>query len=67
MTPIAPHISAFLSEWLPRQRGASPHTCESYSLLRREQFEVQERSLSRDRRGAISEHHPEQRETKLTR
>jgi site-specific recombinase XerD len=31
MTPIAPHISAFLRERLPLQRGASPHTCESYA------------------------------------
>lgn len=31
MTPIAPHISAFLRERLPNQRGASAHTCESYA------------------------------------
>jgi site-specific recombinase XerD len=31
MTLIAPHISAFLLERLPLQRGASPHTCESYA------------------------------------
>ncbi len=31
MNPIAPHISAFLRERLPLQRGASPHTCESYA------------------------------------
>jgi len=31
MTPIAPHISAFLRERLPLQRGASPNTCESYA------------------------------------
>lgn len=31
MTPIAPHISAFLGERLPNQRGASNHTCESYA------------------------------------
>jgi integrase/recombinase XerD len=31
MTPIAPHITAFLRERLPQQRGASPHTCESYA------------------------------------
>ena len=31
MTPIAPHISAFLRERLPHQRGASAHTCESYA------------------------------------
>ena len=31
MTSIAPHITAFLRERLPLQRGASPHTCESYA------------------------------------
>jgi len=31
MTPIAPHITAFLRERLPLQRGASPQTCESYA------------------------------------
>ena len=31
MTPIAPHITAFLCERLPLQRGASEHTCESYA------------------------------------
>ena len=31
MTPIAPHMSAFLRERLPLQRGASDHTCNSYA------------------------------------
>src|SRR5215469_18503515 len=31
MTPIAPHIEAFLRENLPRHRGASQHTCDSYA------------------------------------
>jgi integrase/recombinase XerD len=31
MTSIAPHITAFLRERLPLQRGASHHTCESYA------------------------------------
>ena len=31
MTPIAPHITAFLRERLPLQRGASAHTCASYA------------------------------------
>ncbi len=31
MTAIAPHITAFLRERLPVQRGASEHTCESYA------------------------------------
>ena len=31
MTPIAPHIEAFLREHLPQHRGASAHTCDSYA------------------------------------
>ena len=31
MTAIAPHITAFLRERLPEQRGASEHTCQSYA------------------------------------
>jgi integrase/recombinase XerD len=31
MTPMAPHLTAFLRERLPLQRGASPHTCASYA------------------------------------
>src|SRR6266852_5060961 len=31
MTPIAPHITAYLQERLPRERNASPHTVESYA------------------------------------
>jgi len=31
MTAIAPHITAFLRERLPIQRGASVHTCDSYA------------------------------------
>ena len=30
MTPIAPHIEAFLRENLSHHRGASQHTCDSY-------------------------------------
>lgn len=31
MTPIAPHISAFLEDFLPNQRGSSPHTVDAYA------------------------------------
>ena len=31
MTPIAPHMEAFLREHLSRHRGASQHTCDSYA------------------------------------
>jgi hypothetical protein len=38
MTPIAPHISDYLRERLPNQRGASPHTCVSYAYTDRPVF-----------------------------
>jgi len=31
MTAIAPHMSAFLEDYLPKQRGVSPHTLSSYA------------------------------------
>ena len=31
MTPIASHIEAFLCDYLPKQRGASQHTCNTYA------------------------------------
>jgi integrase/recombinase XerD len=31
MTPIAPHITAYLKERLPLERAASDHTCASYA------------------------------------
>lgn len=31
MTPLAPHITVFLRERLPLQRGASVHTCDTYA------------------------------------
>lgn len=31
MTPLAPHLTAFLRERLPRERRASVHTCEAYA------------------------------------
>lgn len=31
MTPIAPHITVYLQQRLPRERNASPNTCESYA------------------------------------
>ncbi len=39
MTPIAPHITTFLRERLPRQRGASEHTCEAYAYAFKLLFE----------------------------
>jgi hypothetical protein len=31
MTALAPSLAAFLREHLPRDRRASPHTCEAYA------------------------------------
>jgi site-specific recombinase XerD len=31
MTILAPHLSSFLREHLPKERRASPHTCEAYA------------------------------------
>lgn len=31
MTPLGPHLAVFLREHLPRDRRASPHTCEAYA------------------------------------
>jgi site-specific recombinase XerD len=31
MTPLASHVTAFFQERLPRERGASPHTSDSYA------------------------------------
>ena len=39
MTPIAPHITAFLRDRLPQQRGASQHTCDTYSYAFKLLFE----------------------------
>lgn len=39
MTMIAPHMSAFLCEYLPQQKGASANTCESYAYAFRLLFE----------------------------
>jgi integrase/recombinase XerD len=39
MTPIAPHITAFLQQRLPIERRASDHTCESYAYAFKLLFE----------------------------
>jgi integrase/recombinase XerD len=32
MTPLAPLITGFLRDYMPRQRGYSPHSCEAYAF-----------------------------------
>jgi integrase/recombinase XerD len=32
MTRLAPLITGFLRDYMPRQRGYSPHSCETYAL-----------------------------------
>lgn len=39
MTPIAPHITAFLQQRLPVERRASEHTCDSYAYAFKLLFE----------------------------
>lgn len=39
MTPIAPHVTAFLREHLPNQRAASQHTCDTYAYALKLLFE----------------------------
>jgi site-specific recombinase XerD len=46
MIPIAPHITAFLRERLPLERGASEHTCDSYAYAFRLLFEFASKRLS---------------------
>jgi len=31
MTALAPQLTTFLCEYLPRERRASPHTCDTYA------------------------------------
>jgi site-specific recombinase XerD len=31
MTPLAPHLAAFIRDHMPRDRGCSQHTCEAYA------------------------------------
>lgn len=45
MTPIAPHITSFLRERLPVQRGASVHTCDSYAYAFQLLFQFASRRL----------------------
>lgn len=45
MSALAPHIEAFLREHLVRQRGASPHTCDSYAYSFRALFEFAAQTL----------------------
>lgn len=39
MTPIAPHVAAFLRDHLPKQRAASQHTCDAYAYALKLLFE----------------------------
>lgn len=45
MTPIAPHITAFLRERLPIERRASIHTCDTYAYAFQLLFEFASRRL----------------------
>ena len=61
MTDLASYLSAFLNEHLPRERGASPHTCQSYAYsfqllvgFAAEQHGVKPSSLQLDHLGAAT-------------
>ena len=45
MTDIAPHITAFLRQRLPVERGASQHTCDTYAYAFQIFFEFASRKL----------------------
>jgi site-specific recombinase XerC len=45
MTALAPHMEAFLREYLVRQRGASRHTCDSYAYTFQCLFEFTSKKL----------------------
>lgn len=45
MTPLAPHITAFLRQRLPVERAASPHTCDTYAYAFRLLFAFASRQL----------------------
>jgi integrase/recombinase XerD len=45
MTSLAPHMEAFLREHLVRHRGASQHTCDSYSYSFQSLFEFAAQKL----------------------
>ena len=40
MTSLAPLITGFLRDYMPRQRGYSPHSCETYALSFKLLFEL---------------------------
>lgn len=45
MTPLAPHITAFLLQRLPVERAVSPHTCDSYAYAFQLLFNFTSRTL----------------------
>jgi integrase/recombinase XerD len=45
MTPIAPHIAAFLQTRLAVERRASPHTCAAYAYAFQLLFEFASKKL----------------------
>jgi integrase/recombinase XerD len=47
MTPVAPHIAAFLQTRLAVERRASPHTCAAYAYAFQLLFEFASRKLGR--------------------
>lgn len=46
MTPLAPHLTDFLGNWLPHQKGTSQNTCKSYADTFRLLLEFSSRKLA---------------------
>ena len=45
MTPVAPLITGFLRDYMPHQRGYSPHSCETYAVSFKLLFEFAARRM----------------------
>ena len=50
MTLLAPLITGFLRDYMPRQRGYSPHSCEAYAYSFRLLFAF---AAKRDRKSVV--------------
>ena len=54
MTRLAPLITGFLRDYMPRQRGYSPHTCETYAHGFRLLFAFAAKRTGQSRRSCTS-------------
>jgi len=54
MTLLAPLITGFLRDYMPRQRGYSPHSCEAYAYSFRLLFAFAPSASGQSRRSLLS-------------